>query len=125
MAFRVYVVDDNADNRFLMRRRLEGHPFIDIVGEANEAANLAAGVSVATPDAILLDLRMPGLSGLSAIPELRELFPSVAIVIWTATDVSVVEQALGLGAVAFAPKSLSMDEAIKVLEKVAADRGLS
>jgi DNA-binding NarL/FixJ family response regulator len=84
---RVLVVDDDADIRFLVRHNLEAHRLFEVVGEAasgEEAVTLAARLQ---PDAVVLDVAMPAVSGLDALPLIREVVGhKVAVVVLSALD---------------------------------------
>jgi CheY-like chemotaxis protein len=82
-SFRVLVVDDEADVRLLLRLQLEtnGH---EVTGEARDGEEALAACRQDPPDAVILDLLMPHVSGFEAIPRLRTDFPDVAIVAYTA-----------------------------------------
>src|SRR5258708_37721584 len=83
MALRVLIVADHPLTRDALASLLAHHGF-DVAGQAadgSEAIDLAAELH---PDVILLDLSMPGLDGLDALPRLREAAPSCAGVALTA-----------------------------------------
>lgn len=67
----VLVVDDNADNRALARAALEGDGFTVELAASGEAA--IAGFAEIRPDCVLLDIRMPGMDGVTACTRLRAL----------------------------------------------------
>ena len=76
---RVVLVDDTADLRQLLRIAL-GRVGFDVVGEAGDGA---AGIEVAReqePDLVVLDLSMPVMDGLEALPHIRAACPRAAIV---------------------------------------------
>lgn len=79
---RLFLCDDNPNYRKLARIALEkaGH---EIVGEAGSAAEAIESAPRAGADVLLLDLNMPGMSGLEALPHLRDAVPSASIVILT------------------------------------------
>jgi CheY-like chemotaxis protein len=80
---RVVIADDEPDVRLLLTAQLEGEGF-DVVGES---ADGRATVEVCTreqPDAVVLDLMMPGMSGFDVIPRLRATHPRLGIVAYTA-----------------------------------------
>lgn len=80
-AFRVVVADDTAGIRLLMRHILEGSGVFEVVGEAvdgQEAVELATRLQ---PDLVLLDLIMPRLDGLEAIPLIRQSASGAKILI--------------------------------------------
>jgi len=80
---KVLIVDDEPDVRMLLRLQLDQAGF-DVVGEATdgqEAVDLAVREH---PDAVVLDLLMPRVSGFEAIPQLRRAVPGAGIVAYTA-----------------------------------------
>ncbi|MFN2466942.1 MAG: response regulator [Gaiellaceae bacterium] len=83
---RLLLCDDAAAAREALRALLEGHPQIEIVGEA---ANGAQAISLALelePDVILMDVVMPVLDGVEATRRLRQLLPSVRVVAFAGSD---------------------------------------
>ena len=83
MPLRVLVVDDEDDVRLLVRVQLEAAGLL-VVGEATDGEEALQACGTARPDAVLLDLLMPRVSGLEVIPRLREAHPDVGIVAYTA-----------------------------------------
>jgi len=77
---RVFVCDDAPTFRDLLRMALEQDAALTVVGEAEDGTELEA-VAEARPDVVLLDLNMPGLGGLDALPRLRELAPAARVVV--------------------------------------------
>ena len=67
---RVLIVDDSVVARAVMTRLLGEHDDIEVVGQAESAASAHRVLEEKTVDIILLDLEMPGISGLVALPEL-------------------------------------------------------
>jgi CheY-like chemotaxis protein len=80
---RVLIVDDEPDVRLLLRIQLEQAGF-EIAGEAGDGKEALERCRESTPDAVVLDLLMPGMSGFEAIAPLRELQRDMAIVAYTA-----------------------------------------
>ncbi len=83
---RVLIVDDHSIVRQGIRHILEGQPDIEIVGEAENGLAAIQQVTRLHPDVVLLDLQMPGLSGIEALPRLRAAHPAVEVVILTVFD---------------------------------------
>ena len=69
---RVLLVDDHAVVRAGLRRVLEAEPDIEVVGEAGTARDAVLEARATKPDVILLDVVMPGESGVEALPRLLE-----------------------------------------------------
>jgi DNA-binding NarL/FixJ family response regulator len=108
---KVVLADDHGLMVEAVKLVLEVRPELEVVGVAESGAQLLPVVERAQPDLVLLDLRMPGLDGLSCIRLLRERAPSVTIVVLSALDAdAVVEQALSLGASAFVSKRVDPAE---------------
>ncbi len=82
-AIRVLIVDDEPDVRFLLRVQLEQEGFV-VSGEAGDGAEALASCREEPPDAVILDLLMPGMNGFEAIAPLRDMKPDIAIVAYTA-----------------------------------------
>ena len=78
---RVLVVDDAPDLRRVVRQTLERHGGFEVVGEAADGAEAVRIAPEADPDIVLLDLDMPGVGGVDALPMLREAVPRAKIVI--------------------------------------------
>ena len=77
---RVFVCDDAPAFRDLLRLALEQDGALAIVGEADDGAHLE-DIAAARPDVVLLDVSMPRLGGLEALPRVRELAPAARVVV--------------------------------------------
>ena len=84
MAERILLVDDHPLTRSALAGLLQQHGF-EIAGEAADGEEAIARAREIQPDLVLLDLSMPGLDGLSALPRLREAAPSCEVVVLTAS----------------------------------------
>jgi CheY-like chemotaxis protein len=87
---RVLLVDDHPDIRLLVRNGLEADGRFEIVGEATdgqEAIDAACPNSEGgCPDAVLLDLAMPVMDGLEALPRILERCPKAKVIVFSAND---------------------------------------
>jgi DNA-binding NarL/FixJ family response regulator len=77
----VYLVDDIPELRELIRYGMEEDPGFEVVGEAGDGRSAIEGIAKTRPAAVLLDLSMPDMDGLQAIPQIREGDPDVAIIV--------------------------------------------
>ena len=98
-------------------RRLEPHAAIDVAGDCERGLELAR--QGAEPDLVLLDLNLPGVSGIPAVKLWRTRYPGVAVVVLSAaTDQQTVLAAIGAGAAGFIPKSSSNEVMVNALRLV-------
>jgi DNA-binding NarL/FixJ family response regulator len=84
VASRILIVDDHPLTREALSSLLRAHGF-DVVGCASDGRQAITEVARLQPDLVLLDLSMPGLDGLSALPRLREAAPDTEVVVLTAS----------------------------------------
>src|SRR5204862_5544175 len=86
VVIRIAVVDDHPIVRQGLVAALEDESDFEVVGAAGAAEEALTLVAQARPDVILLDLELPGISGVDAIPRLLEASPSTRILVFTAYD---------------------------------------
>jgi two-component system response regulator NreC len=80
---RVLIVDDHAILRQALRQLLEGHPEVEVVGDAGSGREAIAATEKLLPDVVLMDMVMPGLTGLEATRQIRKRFPKTRVLILT------------------------------------------
>jgi CheY-like chemotaxis protein len=115
-ALRVLLVDDTADVRLLVRMLLAERTNIEVVAEATNGLEAIELASALQPDLIVLDIAMPELDGISALPRLREASPESRIVMLSAFPRSSQEAAaLAGGAAAYVEKSVATEELVDEL----------
>jgi DNA-binding NarL/FixJ family response regulator len=78
--FRVLIADDDSDHRLLQRVTLGRDGRFDVVGEATDGAEALAMAVELRPDLVLLDLSMPRVDGLEALPQLRTAVPDSKVI---------------------------------------------
>src|SRR6185295_16360262 len=119
MAERILLVDDHPLTRSALAGLLTQQGF-DVIGEASDGEEAIAAAARLLPDLILLDLSMPGLDGLSAVPQLREAAPGCEVVVLTASGTE--ENLLGAirgGAAGYLLKSEPPERIVEFLRGVA------
>lgn len=103
--FRVVVADDSRLVRAAVRRLLEIHGDFEVVAEASDAAETISLVDAHEPDALVLDLGMPGPGGLETVRSLHGRWPALPIVVLSMQDAEVFEQpSLAAGAAGYVSK---------------------
>lgn len=103
---RLALCDDDDAFRRLLHVLLSAEEDMQVVGESCDGRACIEQVAQARPDAVLLDLSMPGISGLAAIPELAEASPGTKIIVLSGEDPArVAPVAHDLGAAAFIAKA--------------------
>jgi DNA-binding NarL/FixJ family response regulator len=121
---RVVLCDDVPLLRELTRHGLEEDPRLEVVGEADDARAGIDRVSALRPDAILLDLSMPGMDGLEAIPLLKEVSPETAIVVFSGFSAERLgPRALELGAMRYVRKGDDFEELRRIVLDACDERG--
>ena len=120
MSIRTVIVDDHAVVRSGLRLVLESEDDIEVVAEAADARNAVFETRAHRPDVILLDVVMPGRSGIEAIPDLLEESPeSKVLVLSMQDDPAYVREAFGAGASGYVLKEAADDEVVAAVREVA------
>lgn len=105
---RVLIVDDHPVVRRGVRSLLTGYLDIDVVGEAENAAEVLPLLASHPTDVILLDIQMKGLTGIEVARRVRQAQPAVKIIILTTyDDEGYLQEALEIGVHGFLLKSMS------------------
>ncbi len=121
MTTRILIVDDVAELRQIFRMMLESDERFEVVGEAADGAEAIELCRAHQPDVIVLDLAMPVLDGLQAIPEIKAQSPQTAIVVLSGFARGQLDaQALAMGARAYVEKSEAFEKLAATLVHVTA-----
>jgi DNA-binding NarL/FixJ family response regulator len=119
MALRIVIVDDHPLTREALSSLLGAHGF-DVVGLASDGTEAIREVGRLQPDLVLLDLAMPGVDGLSALPSLREAAPECEVVVLTASGTEEnLLQAIRAGAAGYLLKTEPPERIASFLDAVA------
>ena len=114
---RVYICDDSPEYRLLLRMVLADEGAV-IVGEGADGQACLDGAAATEPSLVLLDLNMPNLSGLEALPRLREALPDTKIVVLTTSKAAESEAAaMAAGADAYVSKPIDATSVPRLLRE--------
>ena len=117
---RVVIVDDHPMLREGTRALLEKTVDIEVVGTAGRGTEALRVVAELKPDVLILDVRLPDVSGVEVTRRVREAFPEVAILILTGyDDVGYLRALLDLGIKGYLRKTARGDEIIEAVRLVA------
>ncbi len=115
----ILVADDHAVLRTGLRMLLDSQPDMRVMGEADNGSQVLHLIETMQPDVILLDLAMPGLGGLEALPQLRKHAPTARILVLTMhDDESYLRQALRDGAAGYVLKRAADTELLSAIRAV-------
>ena len=120
---RVISADDHAVVRGGVRQMLAQASDIQVVGEASDGAALMQLLQLQACDVLLLDISMPGKDGLAVLTDVRDKWPSIAVVILTMhPENQYATRALRLGALGYLTKASIPEQLVKAVRTVAAGR---
>jgi PAS domain S-box-containing protein len=116
----IVIVDDAAEVRALVRTRLRLSRKLEVVAEGGTGADAVAAAREHRPDLMLLDVSMPGMDGLEALPQVIAASPDTRVVMYSGfSEQGLAHRALELGASVFLEKSSSLatlaDDLVAVL----------
>jgi DNA-binding NarL/FixJ family response regulator len=117
--FRIVLADDHTLVRAGIRKLLESIPAVEVVGEADDGRKVLALVEQLKPDVVLMDLSMPGLTGLEATARLKKSWPKIRVMVLSMhQNEEYVRQAWRSGAVAYLLKDAAPQELELALQAV-------
>jgi DNA-binding NarL/FixJ family response regulator len=116
---RVVLVDDHALFRSGLHEQLEQHG-VDVVGEASDGASAVEVVRDAAPDVVLMDVSMPGISGIEATMGIRAVAPTARVIMLTVSaDEGEVEESICAGACGYLLKDASVEQILAAIRAAA------
>ncbi len=116
----IWIIDDDDSIRFVLQRALENASMQ--VTSFNSANKVLDKLENGEPDAIITDIRMPGMDGLELLSKLSDQYPTLPVIIMTAhTDLDSAVSAYQGGAFEYLPKPFDIDDAVALAQR-ASDR---
>jgi two-component system response regulator DevR len=117
--FRIIIVDDHEVVRLGLKALLERHPQFEVVGEASTAKEAIELVSRQRPNVVLMDIRLPGMSGIEACEEITKNYPETKVVMLTSyAEDEMLFSAIRAGASGYVLKQIGGEDLIKAIESV-------
>jgi DNA-binding NarL/FixJ family response regulator len=122
---RILLVDDHEVVRLGLKSLLERHPQFEIVGEAASAREALEQVENNHPDVVVMDIRLPGTSGIEACEEITSRFPETRVLMLTSyAEDEMLFSAIRAGASGYILKQIGGEELVRALEAVARGEAL-
>ena len=116
---RIILVDDHEVVRLGLKSLLERHPQFEVIGEAGNAKEALEQVERLLPDVVLMDIRLPGASGIEACEEITRNFPDTRVIMLTSyAEDEMLFSAIRAGASGYVLKQIASDDLIKAIERV-------
>lgn len=116
---RILLVDDHEVVRLGLKALLEHNPQFEIVAEAGNARDAVEQTSRHLPDVVLMDIRLPGTSGIEACEEITHKFPETRVIMLTSyAEDEMLFSAIRAGASGYVLKQIAGEDLIRALEAV-------
>ena len=119
----VFLVDDHTIVREGIQRLLELDDGIEVVGQAGSAEEALDQMEAAEPQVILMDIRLPGVSGIEATRLIKARYPYLRVLVLSAFDHEYLAQAIEAGADGYVLKTAKRDELVAAVKRTAKGQG--
>ncbi len=122
---KILLVDDHEVVRLGLKALLEHHPQYEIVGEAGTAKEAVDLVGRTHPDVVLMDIRLPGASGIEACEEITKSYPGTRVIMLTSyAEDEMLFSAIRAGASGYVLKQISGDALVNAIDAVSRGEAL-
>lgn len=122
---KILLVDDHEVVRLGLKSLLERHPQFEVIGEAGSAREALEQVAALKPDVVLMDIRLPGTSGIEACEEIVNKYPATRVIMLTSyAEDEMLFSAIRAGASGYILKQIGSTDLIKALESVSRGEAL-
>jgi DNA-binding NarL/FixJ family response regulator len=122
---RILLVDDHEVVRLGLKSLLDRHPQFEVVGEAGSAREAMEQVAALKPEVVLMDIRLPGTSGIEACEEIINKYPGTRVIMLTSyAEDEMLFSAIRAGASGYILKQIGSSDLVKALEAVSRGEAL-
>jgi two-component system, NarL family, response regulator DevR len=122
---RILLVDDHEIVRLGLKALLEHQSHFEVVGEASTARDAVEKVEALHPDVVVMDIRLPGGSGIEACEEIVERFPNSKVIMLTSyAEDEMLFSAIRAGAAGYVLKQIGSDDLVRAIEAVSRGEAL-
>jgi len=122
---RILLVDDHEVVRLGLKSLLDRHTLFEVIGEAASAREALEQVALLEPDVVVMDIRLPGTSGIEACEEIVARYPKTKVIMLTSyAEDEMLFSAIRSGASGYILKQIGSDDLIKALEAVSRGEAL-
>lgn len=122
---RIILVDDHELVRIGLKSLLERHEQFDVVGEAGSAREALEQVETLKPDVVVMDIRLPGTSGIDACEQIVNQHPDTKVLMLTSyAEDEMLFSAIRAGASGYVLKQIGSEDLIKAIESVGLGKAL-
>ncbi len=119
MAIKILIADDQKKIRKVLRDLIEREKNMEVIGEAEDGQTVIRMSKKLKPDIVLMDIVMPGLSGLEATRQIKKKFPQIKIIAFSIfSDKALIREMLQSGASGYLLKEDMADEWLKAVKTV-------
>jgi DNA-binding NarL/FixJ family response regulator len=116
---RILLVDDHEVVRLGLKSLLERHSQFDVVGEASNAREAIEIVNNTHPDVVVMDIRLPGMSGIEACEEITGRFPETKVIMLTSyAEDEMLFSSIRAGASGYILKQIGGEDLVRAIEAV-------
>jgi DNA-binding NarL/FixJ family response regulator len=116
---RILLVDDHEVVRLGLKALLEHHPRFEVVGEAGTAREAIEKVAALQPEVVVMDIRLPGASGIEACEEITRNYPDTRVIMLTSyAEDEMLFSAIRAGASGYVLKQIGGEDLIRALEAI-------
>jgi len=125
MTYRIIIVDDHEVVRLGLRTLIDNQEELIVVDEAGDADEALRKTIQHSPDVVVMDIRLPGKSGIEACEEIKEAMPDVEVLMLTSyAEDELLFEAISAGAAGYVLKQGGGDELVRAIKRVAQGEAL-